>query len=259
MLLDQILAKTKERLQMRMSLTPRSEMEKRARSASPVRDFLPAIRREPGAAPRFIAEFRRVNPIRGMLRPDLHPARFAAAVAQGGASALSLCTEEENFRGSLQDIAAARGVVSMPVLRRDYLLDRYQVFESRALGADAVTLHASVLDRNRLRDLLTCLKDLGMTGVVEIGEDKDLGTALAAGAQCILLDQRDARTLRPVPGKAEKLQILVPSDLALIVEIEQGTRAEIQSWKERSASALLLAEPLLLAADPAAKLRELLA
>lgn len=243
---------------MRMSLTPRSEMEKRARAATAPRDFLAAIRRDPGGTTKIIAEFRRVNPIRGMLRPDLHPAKFGASAAQGGAAALSLFTEEEHFRGSLQDLAAARSVVSMPLMRRDFVLDRYQVFESRALGADAVTLHASVLDRNRLRDLLTCLKDVGMGGVVEIGEEKDLGTALAAGAQCMLLDHRDSRTLRPVPGKAEKLQMLIPSDLTLIVEVEQGTRNEVQAWKGRNASALLLAEPLLLAADPAAKLRELL-
>lgn len=257
MLLDQILAKTKERLQLRMSLTPRNEMEKRARAATAVREFLPSIRRPSGQAPRLLAEFRRVNPIRGILRPDLQPSRFAVAVAQGGARAISIATEEEHFRGSLQDLGAARSVVAIPLLRRDYILDRYQIFESRALGADAVTLSAAILDRNRLRDLLTCLKDVGMSGVVEIGEEKDLGTALAAGAQCILLDQRDPRTLRPAPGKAEKLRILVPSDLALIVEIEQASRSEIQTWAERNADAMLLAEPLLLAADPAAKLREL--
>ena len=256
-MLEQILARTKEKLQLRMSIVPRSEMERRARAAPPPRDFLAAIRRVPPQPLRLVAELRRGSPLRRVLRTDLDAARFATACEGGGAAAIAVCTEEDHFQGSQQDLITVRNVVSLPVLHRDYVLDPYQLLESRAFGADAVTLNGSLLDRAKLRDFLTFLKDLGMTGVVEVGEERELGTCLAVGSQCLRIDNRDPRTLRPVSGKAERLRLLIPPDITILVEGEQGTPAEAGVWSQQGADALLLSEPLVLAPDPATKIRGL--
>ncbi len=258
LILDQILARSKEKLQLRISITSQKEIEDRARKAAAPKGFTAALQRREGPM-KIVAELRRATPFRGALRPQLDAVQFAQSCATGGAGALSVCVEEEYFKGSNQDFIAVRKSVELPILHRDFITESYQIYEARYLGADALSLNCALLKREKLRDFLTTVKDLGMTGVVEIGEEKDLGTALAAGAAVLRIDDKDPRSMRPIPGKARKLRMVIPADIPLIVESEKCTKEELAYWEQEKNCAFLISEPLILAPDPESKLRELLA
>ncbi len=257
MILDQIIARTKERLNLRMSITPRNEMERRARAAATPKKFFDSVRRATGSPIRIVPEFRRVQYLRGPIRPDFNLAQFSKDCETGKAAALSICTEEENFRGLPTDLSSVRSSCNLPLLRNDYILDRYQLFESRALGADAVLLQAFLHDRSKLRDLLTCIGDLGMEGVFEVSEERELATVLPIGAKILRLSNRDPRSFRNIPGKVDKLRHLIPAGIAVIFDGDSTTTQDLQRWRRENIDALILSESILNSPDPVAKLREL--
>lgn len=257
--LDRILDAKAERLREAERAVPLERVKQLARASAPARDFRGAIGR--GCAvcdgPAIIAEIKRSSPSAGHIREGLDPATVARAYSETGAAAISVLTEEDHFSGSLGDIGEVRQAVVLPVLRKDFITDPYQVYESRAAGADAVLLIARILDRDRLAELLSLVGECGMEALVEVHDEGDLARAVEAGAHVIGVNSRDLATLRVDLGVAEGLLPLVPLGTAKVAESGVRDRAGLERMRTAGADAVLVGEALLKADDPAAALAAL--
>ncbi len=236
----------------RAKLSP-AELEDRASAYRP-RDFEAALRRD-GLA--VIAEMKRRTPSMGVLSNDYRPAELASAYTRGGAAALSVLTQETSFGGSLEDLEAARGSTALPILRKDFITDPHQLLEARAAGADAVLLIVAALDATRLRDLLAAARDRGLSALVEVHDEGEAETAVAAGARLIGVNHRDLNTFELDRGLTERLRPHVPSDVLLVAESGIRGAEDARRMREAGASAVLVGELLMRAADPSACIREL--
>jgi indole-3-glycerol phosphate synthase len=263
-ILDRILAAKREEVAARRAGLPLAELEARLRDAPPPRDFVGALARPagPGARGRsgpvrFIAEIKRASPSKGRLREPFDPAALARGYEAGGARALSVLTDGPFFRGSLDDLAAARAATGLPTLRKDFLLDPYQVAEARAAGADAVLLIARALAPDDLRRLLAVAEARGLPALVEVHTRPELEAALAAGARVVGINNRDLDTFRTDLGVSLTLLADVPPDRIAVSESGIAAREEAARLARAGADALLVGEGLLRHADVAAALRRL--
>jgi indole-3-glycerol phosphate synthase len=251
--LDDLIGSTRARIdEVKQKLTE-EVLEQRVASAEPPRDFRAALQ---GPEVAIVAEIKRATPRAGPLDLDLDAARRARAYEEGGAAALSVLTEPDFFRGSLEDLVAARGV-SIPVLRKDFILDPIQVYESRAAGADAVLLIVRILG-DELRHLHSLVRSLGISALVEVHSETDLDRALDVGADLIGINHRDLVTFEVDPDRTRKLAPQLPGGVVLVALSGTTSRSEIESLAEAGADAVLVGEALVTADDPIAKLRELL-
>lgn len=207
---------------------------------------------------RLIAEVKRVSPAKGALNPDLSPAQMARVYAAAGAHALSVLTDEAFFHGSDADLQAARAAVALPVLRKDFVLEAYQVYEARALGADAVLLIAALLDRAALADLHALATALGLAALVEVHAPDEVEGALAAGATLVGINNRDLRTFAVDLATTEQVRPLLPAGVTVVSESGIATPADVRRVLAAGAHAILVGEALVTAPDPAARVRELL-
>ncbi len=226
----------------------------RAMSMPPPRDFLGALR---SRTPALIAEVKRASPSAGAIA-DTDPAERARTYATSGAAAISVLTEPRHFDGSLADLRAARGAVDVPVLRKDFLIHPSQLIESRAAGADAVLLITAAVTPAELSALLATAADLGLGVLLEVHSDADLETALATDAPVIGVNARDLETLEVDAGGSRARLRRVPRDRVRVLESGIATRADVCAAVEAGASAILVGETLMRAADPGAKVLELL-
>jgi indole-3-glycerol phosphate synthase len=223
-------------------------------ASPPARDLAAALRE--ADAPAVIAEVKRASPSAGAIR-EADPAEQARAYESAGAAAVSVLTEARHFDGSLLDLQAARRAVSLPVLRKDFVVHPAQVIEARAAGADAVLLIASAVSETELKALLASAIDLGLGALVEAHREEDLDRALATEAELIGVNARDLETLEMHPDRALALLRRIPRDRLAVAESGVGTRADVERVVEAGANAILVGEALMRAEDPAAKLREL--
>jgi len=207
---------------------------------------------------RIIAELKKASPSRGLLCPVFSPEGLARGYTAGGASALSVLTDREFFRGSLDYLARARAVSSLPVLQKDFILGPYQVFEGRAAGADAVLLIVAALEPSLLRECLAVARELDMGALVEVHTEAELEAALAAGAEAVGVNNRDLNTFRVDLSVTERLTKLIPRGVVVVAESGVRSREEVMRLAACRVDALLVGEALVRAADAAAKLRELL-
>jgi indole-3-glycerol phosphate synthase len=228
-------------------------LEQRLAAAEPARSLEAALG-SPGVA--LIAEIKRASPLKGPLNLDLDAGRLARTYAGAGASAISVLTEPEGFKGSLDDMAAALDA-GVPVLRKDFLVDPWQLMESRAAGADAVLLIVRVVGE-RLGELTTAARSLGMDALVEVHHEHELDDALAVGATLIGVNHRDLTTFEVDPERTAKLAPLVPHEYTVVALSGVSTRREVEELEAAGAAAVLVGESLVTAPDPAAKVRELL-
>jgi indole-3-glycerol phosphate synthase len=228
----------------------------RASSMPPARDFEAAIRA--GDPPVLIAEVKRASPSAGVIADDANPSVIARAYEAGGATAVSVLTETRHFQGSLADLQAVRSSVSIPVLRKDFLIHPAQVIESRATGADAVLLIASALSDDELRALLASARDLGLATLLETHSDDDLDRALETDAPVIGVNARDLESLEVDVGGALARLARVPADRVSVLESGVATRAHVDAALGAGASAILVGEALMRADDPARAVRKLL-
>lgn len=253
-MLAQILEHKREEVAARkMALSP-AQMRRRAGEQAPARAFAAALRREQVAV---IAEIKRASPSRGPLAPDLDPAALARRYEQGGAAAISVLTDSRFFAGSLDDLAAARNAVGLPVLRKDFVIDPYQVFEARAAGADAVLLIVAALADVQLRDLLALAGEVGLVSLVEAHSRAEVERALAAGARLVGVNSRDLRTFKVDLATVEELAPLVPADCVLVAESGISARADVERLAAVGVDAVLVGETLVRADDVVANLNEL--
>ncbi len=254
MILDEILTHKRGEVAARRSEVPLAQLQEFAAQQAPARPFGDALR---GGDVRVIAEVKRRSPSKGTLAPELDPARMAGTYADFGAAAISVLTDEKFFGGSLDDLAAVRREVSLPLLRKDFILGEYQVLETRAYGADAVLLIAGVLDRDDLARLIeySCL--LGMDALVEVHTEEDLDLALGSAAPIIGINNRDLTTFQTNLETTCKLAPLVPPEHVLVSESGIHTREQMESLGKLGVNAVLVGEALVSARSAAEKLREL--
>lgn len=207
-----------------------------------------------------IAEFKRRSPSKGIIRSNADPAIIAMAYEQGGAAAISVLTEEDYFAGSLADFAVVRKSTSMPLLRKDFIFDEYQVYESAAAGADALLLIVAALSGTQLSNLRRVTEDeLGMDALVEVHDSDELQRAVEAGAGLVGVNNRDLRTFAVSLDTSIELAHAAPSDLLLISESGLHSRADLLRLKEAGYQGFLIGESLMRANDPAEPLKALLA
>lgn len=221
---------------------------------SRVRPFAAALREK---LPAVIAEIKKASPSKGLLQADFHPARTALAYQEGGAACLSVLTDKPNFQGSLHDLEAARAVVSLPVLRKDFTIDRVQVFEAAAHGADAILLIASVLDLPRLIELRELAASLGLAALVEVHDRDELTKALDAGADIIGVNNRNLDTFDVSLDTSIRLSLLMPANVTRVSESGIGNRTDIETLSAAGFHAFLIGESLMTSPDPAAALKSL--
>jgi len=256
-ILDEILARGRADLPARMAREPRSALE-RAAAARPAARSLRAALRRPGRV-TAIAEFKRRSPSLGWIRQDADVAAVTGAYARGGAAALSVLTDEPFFGGTLADLARARAGVDLPILRKDFIFDEYQVVEARAAGADAVLLIVAALDDGALRALMAECARVGVEALVEAHDAAEVERAMAAGAAIIGINHRDLRTFTLDRELALALRPAIARDTVVVGESGIRDAADVRRLGAGGIDAVLVGETLMRAADPAAALRDLLA
>jgi indole-3-glycerol phosphate synthase len=227
-----------------------------ARACEPPRGFERAISATPHLA--VIAEIKRRSPSRGDLNAALDPAALARAYQAGGASCLSVLTDSEHFGGSSQDLAGARGACSLPVIRKDFTVDARDVCDARLMGADCVLLIAAALTAGELALFLEIAREVDVDALVEVHDEPELETALAAGARLVGVNQRDLVTFAVDHDRAVRMGALMPAGLVKVAESGVRGRADAQSLRDAGYDAVLVGEHLVTAPDPGAALTDLL-
>jgi indole-3-glycerol phosphate synthase len=220
------------------------------------RDFRQALSMH---TPAIIAEIKKASPSKGLLSPDFDPARRARQYDSGGAAALSVLTDEAFFQGSLADLAAARGVCRLPVLRKDFTLDQTHVLEAAAAGADAILLIAAILDAGQIRDLSEMAAAYGMAALVEVHNEPELAKAVEAGAGIVGVNNRDLSTFEVALETSLRLAPRIPPEVLKVSESGIGSARDIERLRQAGYQAFLVGEHLMKSADPAEAVRALLA
>jgi indole-3-glycerol phosphate synthase len=258
--LEEIIAARRARLEVKKAEVPlervREAAARRLEMASEERDFAGALRR-PGLA--VIAELKQASPSRGQLCSNYCPREIAPSYEAAGAVALSVLTEEQYFQGSLDDLQEAREATRLPVLRKDFILEPYQVYESAAAGADAVLLIVAALNDGELSSLIGLAHGLEMAALVEVHNENELERAVAAGARVIGVNNRDLRTFEVELQTSLCLRPKIPAGCITVSESGIGTAADLAMLQEAGFDAVLIGERLIAQPDPGRALRELLA
>jgi indole-3-glycerol phosphate synthase len=256
--LDGILERKRREVEERRASLPDRELAARAR-ATPRPRSLGAALSPRGGPVRVIAEVKRASPSAGTIDASVDAPSLAARYAAAGAAAVSVLTDGPAFGGSLDDLAAARAAVEVPLLRKDFVVDRYQLLEARAWGADAALLIVAALPGDALRRLHEACLELGLSALVEVHDEREAEAALAAGAGIVGVNNRDLRTFRVDLAATERVLPLLPADVAGVSESGIRGAAEVRRLRAAGAANFLVGEALVRAPDPAALLREIAA
>lgn len=254
--LDRILEATSERVAVEKRERPASALEKEVAGADAPRDFTAALS---GPGISLIAEFKRASPSAGPIAGGSSIARMAKAYARGGASAMSVLTDRLFFSGSLEDLAMAKGSAELPVLRKDFIFDEWQVLEARAAGADAVLLiAAAVPDRGLMQALASRIQELGMAALIEVHSEEELEKVIDLGTPLVGINQRDLTTFEVDRGLAVRLRKLIPKGTLVVAESGISSREDVERLEQAEVDAMLVGEHLMRSGDPAAAAAELL-
>lgn len=246
------LAEAKKRL-------PPAEAETRARALpAPAFNLLEILKAPAPHGMHVIAEVKKASPSKGVIREDFDPLRIAQAYARGGASALSVLTEQDFFQGSDDYLREIAGLVSLPALRKDFLTEAYQVFEAKLLGASAYLLIVASLEESRLRDLIALGRELGLTPLTEAHDEAEAGIALRAGAPLIGVNNRDLRTFDVSLETTFRIRKMVPREIPFVSESGIFSRRDVELLAAEGVNAVLVGESLMRDDFPENKLRELL-
>jgi indole-3-glycerol phosphate synthase len=246
-ILDRIVAYKWQEIAAARARVPDAALERQTAALGPVRDFRAALEQGPGL--RVIAEVKKASPSAGVLRADFDPVAIARTYEQHGAACISVLTDEPSFQGHLRYLSAIREAVSLPLLRKDFLVDRYQLLEARAAGADAVLLIAEVLEGEALPRLLRQARELGLQALVEIYDRDNLARVLDAGARLIGVNNRDLRTFQVRLEHTLELAGAVPADVCLVSESGIRTPADVERLRAAGVRAVLVGETLMRAPD----------
>ncbi|WP_369415061.1 indole-3-glycerol phosphate synthase TrpC [Acuticoccus kalidii] len=258
-ILARIEAYKREEIRAARLLEDGNKWRHRAEAGPPPRDFVGALRNAvQRGRPGLIAEIKKASPSKGLIRADFDPPQLAKAYADGGATCLSVLTDAPSFQGSPDYLAAARSAVSLPVLRKDFLYVREQVWQSRVWGADCILVIMTAVDDETARILVDEARDLGMGALLEVHDERDLERALRLDSPLIGINNRDLRTFHTDIGVTERLAAQVPADAILISESGIGSNAEVRRLQAAGAHAFLVGESLMRQEDVAGATRALL-
>jgi indole-3-glycerol phosphate synthase len=265
-LLARLVTEARQDMQRRRALITQDDLELAILAHTP-KDFAGALRRASSPSDQgsgrgagglaVIAEMKQRTPSMGVLAEDYRPGDLARAYTLGGAAAISVLTHMASFGGRPEHVAAARFASDLPILRKDFVTDPYEVGEARAAGADAILLIVAALDRDRLGELLRVARARGLAALVEVHDEGEVVTALAAGARLIGVNNRDLRTFAIDLGLTERLRKAIPSEVIVVAESGIHTADDARRMREAGADAILVGESLMRAEDPAARIREL--
>jgi len=256
MILDDILAHKRAEVAAVRAAVPARVLRELPRWAAPRKGFRAAL--AAAAAPAAIAEVKRASPSKGLIRADFDPPAHARQYAAGGATALSVLTDARFFQGELAHLAAARDAVTLPILRKDFLVDPYQVEEARAWGADAVLVIAAANDPSCNAELLAAAAESGLDALVEVHDANELAWAAEVGATLVGINNRDLRTFVTSLETTERLAPRVAASALLVAESGIRTAADVARMVAAGAHAVLVGEALMRAPDPGVALRALL-
>jgi len=223
-------------------------------AAYPPKDFIAALRRPQLAV---IAEMKQRTPSMGVLADEYEPADLAHAYTEGGAAAISVLTHMAGFGGRIEHLLAVRAATELPILRKDFITDPYEVAEARACGADAVLLIVAALERGQLNDLLAVSRSRGVAALVEVHDEAETAAAVEAGAKAIGVNHRNLRDFSLDLGLTERLRTLVPREVVLVAESGIHGPDDARRMREAGADAILVGELLMRSTDPAGQIREL--
>ena len=257
MILDRIVADNLEELESRKRSFPLKELQTVALEQPSPLDFASALH---GNHIKLIAEVKKASPSRGIIRSDFNPVAIAQTYAANGAAAISVLTEARYFQGSLNHLRDIRKALGnrLPLLRKDFLCDPYQVYESRAYGADSVLLIVAILTPEKLKELLGLSHELGMSCLAEVHNEAELEIALKGGARIIGINNRDLTTFTVDLTITERLRPLIPKDRTVVSESGIRDRSDMGKLKKWGVDAVLIGESLMSAPNIATKMKELL-
>src|SRR5712691_3115318 len=253
--LDRILEARRAEVDHRKRVLPETALKYGVEAATPLRNFSAALCRD---TLNVLAELKPASPSRGVLRDPFDPVALAQSLETAGASALSVLTESEFFRSSLKNLRDARKSIRLPVLRKDFIFDPWQVWETRANDADSFLLIVAILNDVQLRDLLELGRGLGMERLVEVHTAAELDRALAAGAKIIGVNNRDLKTLEVRMDTSYELVEAIPNECIAVSESGLRTTDDLKKLREAGFDAFLIGDQLMQSPDPAAALRLLL-
>ncbi|TMC58182.1 MAG: indole-3-glycerol phosphate synthase TrpC [Chloroflexi bacterium] len=256
-IIDQIVAQKKVELARLLAAASRDQLRAQAEAGPAVRDFVKALRAGKGSL-SLIAEIKRKSPSKGVFCASLDAAQLARRYEQSGAACLSVLTDEPFFMGTLDDLRSARAAVTLPILRKDFMLDAAQIWQARAAGADAILLIAAILDDEQLPCLAECAHELGMAALIEIHDEHELRRVLPLSPALVGLNNRDLKTFQTDLHTSERLRPMLPADCTVVAESAIHTRVDVERLERAGINAILVGESLVLARDVDAKIRELL-
>lgn len=254
-MLNRIIAEKREEVEQRKKDIPVSSLKERIAQRQALLDFAHALS---GGSTRLIAEVKRASPSRGLLCPNFDPVELAKTYAQGGAAAISVLTEANYFQGSIEHLAAIREEVRLPLLRKDFIFDQYQIYESGAYGADALLLIVAILSQGQLEELLSLSRSLGLSCLVEVHNEDEVEKALLSGAKIIGINNRDLNTFKVDINTTRRLRPLVPQDRIVVSESGISRREDIKKLKGWGVNAVLVGEALVTAGDTLTRMREII-
>ena len=257
-ILERILAVKAEEVAAARTARPMAALAAEARAAAPTRDFVAALRAKlASGASAFIAEIKKASPSKGVLREPFDPAAIAESYARCGAACLSVLTDTQFFQGKLDDLRAARAACTLPVLRKDFVIDAYQLYEARAAGADCVLLIAAALDLPRMKELENVAHDLDLAVLVEVHDANELERALSLSTPLIGINNRDLRTFETHLETTLGLLAEIPANRVVVTESGILQPDHVQRMRSKQVGCFLVGEAFMRAADPGLELERL--
>ncbi len=255
-ILDRILATKREEVAARRAAASFADLDRRAAAQTPPRGFHAALLAAPGHA--LIAEIKKASPSKGLIRADFDPPAHARAYAEGGAACLSVLTDAPFFQGHEEYLVAARAAVSLPVLRKDFTVDPWQVAEARSIGADAILVIVAALEDGAMAEIEAAAIERGMDVLVEVHDAAELDRALRLRSRLIGVNNRDLRTFQVDVGRTLALAARAPADVTFVAESGLTSRADLDGMAEHGVRCFLVGEALMRQADVAAATRALI-
>ncbi len=256
MILDTIVAHKREEIRRQKTNTPLSELKHLVRNAASCRDFRAAI--STPSRVNLIAEVKKASPSKGIIRADFDPVAIAGIYQSNGAAAISVLTDETFFQGKLSYLTAIRAVTSIPLLRKDFIIDEYQIYQARAAGADAILLIASILDFETIQTFLDIAHELTLDCLVEVHTEAELEQGLRTNTRIIGINNRDLKIFKTDIETTFRLKKIIPDDKIVVSESGIKSRRDVKMLQECGVNAILVGEALMRSADIGDKIKELM-
>jgi indole-3-glycerol phosphate synthase len=254
-MLNKIIAQKREEVEQRKKVATITYLQQRIIQQKPTLDLALALK---GDHVRLIAEVKQASPSRGILSHSFNPSELARIYAEGGAAAISVVTETNYFMGSIEHLAAIKEVIQLPVLRKDFIFDPYQLYESRAYGADALLLITAILSQGQLKELVSLSHSLDLRCLVEVHNEGELERAVSSEAEIIGINNRDLNTFSVDINTTRRLRPLIPGERTVVSESGIKSKGDMERLRKWGVDAVLIGEALVTASDVRAKMKELL-